>query len=51
MVRMIEQKTLFCLFEEWECQNDKDGCVVGVAGGPVYHASPTLLLVSVEKSL
>ena len=47
MVRMIEQKT-FCLFEEWEHQNDEDGCVVGVAGGPVYHASPTLLLMSVE---
>ena len=49
MVRMIEQKTLFCLFEEWERQNDEDECVVGMAGGPVYHASPTLLLMSVEN--
>ena len=48
---MIEQKTLFCLFEECKLQNDEDGCVVGMAGGPVYHASPTLLLMSVEESL
>ena len=50
MVRMIEQKTLFSLFEKWERQNDKDGYVVGVAGGPVYHASPTLLLMCQWKN-
>ena len=48
---MIEQKTLLCLFEQCECQNDEDGCVVGMAGGPVHHALPTLLLISVEESI
>ena len=44
--------TLFCLFEECEHEDDEDECgVVGVAGGLVYLASPTLLLMSVEESL
>ena len=48
-IRVKHSMTLFCLFEECECQNDEDGCVVGVAGRPTYHASPTILLMSLEQ--
>ena len=38
-------------FEECEHENYKDGCVVGVAGGLVNHASPTLLLKNPYSSI